>query len=89
MLRFVLVVVVVVVVVVYILFWLMHLLFFIHVHLHRYIIEMGSPNLSTESCNTAPLPFPNNTNSFYTQLVYLCALFMSNSCTPFETWVIN
>ena len=74
---------------------------------------MGSPNLSTASCNPATLPFPNNNTviipgicicfcmriflyiSFkgkyklilYT--VYLCALFMSNSCAPFETWVIN
>ena len=56
----VVVVVVVVVVVADILFWAMHLLFFINVYLHTSIIEMGSPNLSTESCNPSPLPFPNN-----------------------------
>ena len=109
------VLIVVVVAVVYILFCLMHLVFFINVHLHLSLIEMGSPNLSTKCCNPAPLPFPNNntviilgicmeflyenillhfpwktnTNSFYTQIVYLCAGFMSNSCSCFEAWVIN
>ena len=109
------VVVVVVVVVVDILFCLMHFIFFINVQLHWSLIEIGFPNLSTKSCNPAPLPLPNNntviilgicieflyenillhfpwkanTNSFYTQLVYLYVLFMSNSCTPFEAWVIN
>ena len=52
--------VVLVVVVVDILFWPMHLLFFINVQLHWSLIEMGSPNLSTESCNPAPVPLPNN-----------------------------
>ena len=50
----------VLVVVVDILFCLMHLNFFINVQLHWSLIEMGSPTLSTKSCNPAPLPLPNN-----------------------------
>ena len=105
----------IVVVVVDTLSWLMGCIFFINVHLHRFVIEMGSPNLIPKivtlpyclprsdntvivlgicmgfMCEHIPVNFPlkTNINSLYTHLVYFCVLVMSNSCTTFESRVIN